>query len=266
MAPWTSGTVFANGIRIHYHRTGGAKPSLVMAHGHSDNGLCWARVARALEHDLDLIMYDARAHGQSEDGPRTISADTRAQDAVAFNHALALDRPGMIGHSMGASTAALAASLYPDKISYIILEDPAWFDEETRRRWGHNPSADRSSQPTTLEGWRAQVEKRDPAWHDDEKAAWAQAHLEFARHREPDRPERRPWQETAAKIVCPTLLVTGDPEQGSIVTPSVAEAALSLMPRIEVAHVKGAGHCIHRDRFEPYIKAVASFIGCRQTE
>ena len=38
---WTDGYVLANEIRIHYWRTGGDKPVLLMAHGYSDDGLCW---------------------------------------------------------------------------------------------------------------------------------------------------------------------------------------------------------------------------------
>jgi N-formylmaleamate deformylase len=49
MNNWPSGNVIANGIRIHYHRTGGDKPPVVLSHGSTDNGLYWTRVAQALE-------------------------------------------------------------------------------------------------------------------------------------------------------------------------------------------------------------------------
>jgi hypothetical protein len=45
-AGWTDGYVTANGIRLHYWRTGGAKPALVMAHGSSDDALCWTNLAK----------------------------------------------------------------------------------------------------------------------------------------------------------------------------------------------------------------------------
>ena len=37
---WPEGTVEANGQQLHYYRTGGDKPQLVLAHGFTDNGLC----------------------------------------------------------------------------------------------------------------------------------------------------------------------------------------------------------------------------------
>jgi hypothetical protein len=45
-AGWTDAYVVANGIRIHYWRTGGYKPALVLAHRSSDDALCWTNLAR----------------------------------------------------------------------------------------------------------------------------------------------------------------------------------------------------------------------------
>src|ERR671914_455416 len=59
-AGWTDGYVMANGIRIHYWRTGGNKPPLVLAHGSSDDGLCWTNLAKEFQNDFDIIMFDAR--------------------------------------------------------------------------------------------------------------------------------------------------------------------------------------------------------------
>ncbi len=43
MSAWSSADVIANGIRLHYARTGGSKPPIVMAHGFAANGLSWTR-------------------------------------------------------------------------------------------------------------------------------------------------------------------------------------------------------------------------------
>ena len=63
---WTDGYVLANGIRIHYWRTGGDKPTMIMAHGSSDNGMCWTNLAKELVDDYDIILPDARGHGLSD--------------------------------------------------------------------------------------------------------------------------------------------------------------------------------------------------------
>ena len=43
MNEWQDDYVTANGIRLHYWRTGGDKPPLVLSHGITDSGLCWNR-------------------------------------------------------------------------------------------------------------------------------------------------------------------------------------------------------------------------------
>ena len=80
MSSWQSGDVEANGLRLHYTRTGGAKPPVVLAHGFSDDGLCWTPVAEALEAEYDVIMVDARGHGRSEARERGYGSAEQAED------------------------------------------------------------------------------------------------------------------------------------------------------------------------------------------
>ena len=58
---WQTGYVETNGLRLHYTRTGGNKPPIVLAHGVTDAGPCWTPVAEALAAEYDAIMVDARA-------------------------------------------------------------------------------------------------------------------------------------------------------------------------------------------------------------
>jgi hypothetical protein len=44
MEHWFTGDVIANGVRLHYHRTGGSKPALVITTGVTDTGISWSRV------------------------------------------------------------------------------------------------------------------------------------------------------------------------------------------------------------------------------
>jgi pimeloyl-ACP methyl ester carboxylesterase len=44
MESWQQGNIGTGGLRLHYTRTGGAKPPVVLAHGFSDDGLCWTPV------------------------------------------------------------------------------------------------------------------------------------------------------------------------------------------------------------------------------
>jgi pimeloyl-ACP methyl ester carboxylesterase len=130
---WLPGDVIANGIKIHYYRTGGDKPPFVLAHGFSDSGLCWTRVARVLAESYDLIMADARGHGLSDAPEGGYTSQEHAADLAGLIEALGLDRPTLMGHSMGASTVAATAVCYPELAACAVLEDPPWFAEDSPR-------------------------------------------------------------------------------------------------------------------------------------
>ena len=124
MGSWQSAEVEANGLRLHYTRTGGDKPPLVLAHGFSDDGRCWTPVARALEGDYDVIMVDARGHGQSQAAQQAYSDLDLGHDLAGVIMALGLRQPAVLGHSMGAATALALAGAHPDVPGVILLEDP----------------------------------------------------------------------------------------------------------------------------------------------
>src|SRR5262245_56527165 len=89
-AHWVEGVLEANGIWQHYYRTGGEKPSLVLLHGLMESGLCWLRVAKALEGDYDIVLPDARGHGGSAGIASGISMDLLVEDVAALLRGLRL--------------------------------------------------------------------------------------------------------------------------------------------------------------------------------
>lgn len=266
MNHWQDGFVETNGIRIHYTRTGGDKPQLVLAHGATDNGLCWRRTAQALEGEYDILMLDARGHGLSDKPESGYAPADHAADVVGLIAGLGLDRPVLMGHSMGAATTAAVAGLYPQSIRAAILEDPGWrptsmapADWEARMDQMRRQFAvwNRMSREELL----ALGRKQSPTWDEAEFPDWADSKLQFnpvfmggLRQRSPR------WQDAAQPIAVPALLITGDPEQGAIVTPDVAAEATALNPHISVVHLAGAGHNIRRERFDGFLAAVRTFL------
>jgi pimeloyl-ACP methyl ester carboxylesterase len=69
-----------------------------------------------------------------------------------------------------------------------------------------------------------------------------------------------PWQQTMDLIEAPTLLVFGDSDKGGIVSRQIAEEACRINTHVQSTHIPGAGHNIHRERFESYIAAVRTFL------
>src|SRR3954468_16110314 len=99
MSSWQSDEVAANGLRLHYTRTGGDKPPLVLAHGFSEDGLVWTALAEGLEAEYDVTMPDARGHGQSDAAETGLGTAELASDLHGIISGLGLDKPAVLGHS-----------------------------------------------------------------------------------------------------------------------------------------------------------------------
>lgn len=267
---WVSGDVIANGLRIHYYRSGGSGRPIVLAHGITDSGECWPRVAAALAPEYDLITYDARGHGRSETPREPFMGTDQAADLAGLVEALQLDRPVAIGHSMGANSVSLAAYLYPDLFAAVVLEDPPWRPVTPD---GPASGVSRYSQRLIeyhsmgVEGLIAFGRQYRVGWSEEELEPWAQA-KQMCRAEALERmvPGGPAWQDVARGITCPALLLTADPEVqaaaglGAIVTAEIAAGARALLRRGRVAHIDDAGHNIRRENFKGYISAVSSFL------
>lgn len=270
MSNWIQNTIQTNGISLAYHRTGtGNKPPLVLAHGITDSGLCWARVAKELEKNFDVIMVDARGHGESDRPEDGYSPSDHADDLAGLIEGLGLEKPTIMGHSMGAASAADLASRYSHLVGKVVLEDPP-------AQKGDPTPAEVAARNERMIQWRDQLAERqkgdasaivtegkssNPKWHESEFAVWAQAKQRVSLNvfnfgLKP----RAPWPDAVANIQSPTLLVTGDPTLGAIVTAEQATEATSANAQIRVAHIPEAGHNIRRDRFDRFVEVVMGFL------
>lgn len=268
MSVWQSDYIQVGEIRLHYTRTGGDKPPVVLAHGFSDDGLCWTPVAEVLAPAYDVIMVDARGHGRSTGPEQGYGSVEYAGDLAGLISGLGLGRPTVLGHSMGAVTALALAGLYPELPRAILLEDPpAW--------WTRGPSdspaaiAGRARMDARIIGLKrktreeliADQHREAPAWSEAELAPWAEAKQRFSLY-VLNRSGVAPvdWPETLRRITCPTLLITADPERGGIVTPDDAAVFQTLVSQAQVAHIPGAGHNIRREQFARYLEVVGGFL------
>ena len=279
MTEWSEGNVQANGITIHYHRTGdNNKPSILLLHGVTDSGLCWSRVAHELEEGYDVIMTDARGHGRSGGSATEFSLALLADDAAAVIQALHLEKPFVLGHSMGAITAATLAATYPHLVRAIVLEDPPLRDKPQFQTNVDKSLFQTGGEQQNQFGWQWLFELRalpreeriargfavNPTWVEEEIIPWADSKAELNIDiLEPALAavsNAAPWREVISRIECPILLITGDPERGAIVTPEAAQEAAQLWKHGELVHIIGAGHNIRRDRYDETMAVVRAFL------
>jgi N-formylmaleamate deformylase len=270
MLNYTEGDIKASQVRIHYYRTGGNKPPFILLHGATDNGLCWARVAAALAPEYDVIMPDAQGHGLSDRIDDGFTSESHTNQVAALARGLGLKGAFIMGHSMGAGTAANVAAKYPTLPMAIILEDPGWGmirppgppdTEETKKRTDDFRSRSTAFRDRTLEAILADSRRMQPLWSEEDRLPWAMAKHQF----DPamfSRPvgSQHPYTEIVPFIKCPTLLICA--EKG-IVTTEVAENAARLWKsdlHFRWVRIMGASHDIRREKFEEFYAAVTGFL------
>jgi pimeloyl-ACP methyl ester carboxylesterase len=263
---WTQDIIVVNdNIEIFYTRTGGDKPKIVMLHGITDKGSCWHQLASDLEADYDLIMVDAYGHGKSArvDPNKRFDLMEDLHDIIV---GLKLERPGIIGHSMGAATAAGFAAAYPDLLSALVLEDPPWSEKEfddalSKAAMQDWKKKNLSAKEKTVKDLIKLKKKEAPNWEEAILEDWAQAKLELDPAFFDNYPIKKSgWRDLAKAIKVSTLIITGDHELGAIVTPKLGIEAVELLDKGEFGHISRAGHCVRYEQYKPYLTMVKLFL------
>jgi pimeloyl-ACP methyl ester carboxylesterase len=272
---WAQGDIQANGIQIHYYRTGGDKPQVVLNHGALDDGLCWTRVAKALEADYDLIMLDARGHGSSDSGQGDYTSQSRAADLAGAIQALELDRPVVGGHSLGADAALYMAAQYPELTRGVFLEDPPII-MAGQAIFGGNLAQVKDPLKfmqifmriiRILPGFIGLplARKMNSGYPDEEIVPWLKSKRRCSRDylanisASLDLSKGIPTA-LLSRIEVPILLIIGDRESGAIVSLEVAEQIKAAAADVHIVHLAGASHDIRRVRFDGYQAALRSFL------
>jgi N-formylmaleamate deformylase len=117
--------VRANGIRQHYVHFASRGPALLVVPGIVSPAVLWRHVGEWLSAEYDCYVLDVRGRGLSEAGPHLdYSVDACAQDVIAFVQATSIERPIVLGHSMGGRIALRAAAQAPGLFGGLVLIDP----------------------------------------------------------------------------------------------------------------------------------------------
>src|SRR5688500_14402682 len=76
-------------------------PPLLLLHGIGSRGVSWWPVLDRLARQARPIALDLRGHGASDKPETGYLLPDYAADLAALVHALGLDRPAILGHSLG---------------------------------------------------------------------------------------------------------------------------------------------------------------------
>ena len=263
---WTSGDVKANGITLHYYRTGnGSLPPMVLSHGYTDNGLCWTDLALAMEKRYDCIMYDLRGHGLSEAPAAGYDINDNVSDIVGLIKALKLSKPVIIGHSLGGSIAAIVAAQYPDIPRKVVLIDPPGLlkplfptAEDMNLARIHFKKDIDYVKSLSREELVKEAGKRHPAISQAARGRWADSKMQFKPQILDSVLTIPPLMPYLSKVTIPTLILKADANDA---VRKMEIDAVSTQHNIIIYHVRGAGHLVHLERPEESLAVLNEFLG-----
>lgn len=251
----------ANDIEIHYLRTGGDKQPVVMLHGLMGSGACWAPVTRVLAADFDVIMPDARGHGDSSAPQHGYRYPDHASDVVGLLRELCLSRPVLVGHSMGGMTAAVVASQEAVQLRALVLVDPTFLSPERQREVHASDVAQQHRAALAFEKSeliaqaRARNPLRSPELLDLQAEARLKTHLNAFEVLTPPNPA---YRDVVRAIRVPTLLVYGD--QSPVVTCEMATELRAINPHLCIEGVRDAGHALPFEQPEHLAELIRAFL------
>ena len=283
----TSQTFISQRLRLNYVDWGNRDaPPLVLVHGGRDHARSWDWVAEDLCTDWHVTAFDHRGHGDSDwvsDG--NYMANDMVYDLAQFIHQLDRGPVTIVSHSMGGNVALRYAGTLPDMVRKIVAIEglgprPARQAEqretpypERMAEWIGKKRAASGRIPRKYESieaaFRRMIEENkflteDQARHltlhgvnknEDGTYSWKfDPHLNvWGVEDVADEFQHQTW----AAITAPTLLLYGADSWAS--NPE-GDGRLDHINNAEVIEFENAGHWLHHDQFDRFMKTIREFL------
>ena len=268
LAGLSARTATVDGLTLHYYEGGPADgDTLVMIHGFGANRDNWLRMARHFTERYRVIALDLPGFGESSKPDASYDVASQTERLHAFVTALNIEKPHLIGNSMGGHIAALYAARYPDQVSSIALLDNAGI---TSPRMSEMFQMIERGQPNPLVVRKAEdfgtlmdfVFVNPPPLPDSLKRHFAaqsmanQVHYDmiFTQLRE----QYVPLEPELPKIQVPVLVLWGDRDR--VLDVSSIEVMKPLLQKPTVVVMKDCGHAPMIERPEETAQHYQAFL------
>jgi len=268
--------------KINHQISGQGPRKLVFLHGLIGSGNNWSRVVRLFDpNEFTILTYDQRGHGRSFQPPTGYGANDFAGDLLEAINELNWSQIDLVGHSMGGRVALTFASLYPEKLKSLTIEDigieprPANTSKiESYITRVPTPFADRKSAKSYLFG--PFIDSLTGASNAKDLANFFYANL-TEKESGPDKTLTVDWRffkegilETLkenqnvdrsalwAAIKVPLMLIRG--VTSTDLTQSEFDRMIALNPQCKGVVVADAGHWVHFDQPDVFFKHLNTFL------
>jgi len=261
-------TEVVDGASLNYLHYEGSGPDVVMLHATGFLPWLWHPIARELAPPCRILAPYFCDHRPADPDNGGLSWQTLAEDLAAFCRQLSLERPFLVGHSMGATVMTIAAAAFGLAPRGLVLIEPIFLPEgvyEMNMGVEDHPLASKSIKRRN--GWRDAAEAKEYLCSRGLFQAWDEEMLDlYIRYGLLDdgagglqlacSPRREaalfmggirlnPWP-YLEKVPCPVLVIEGEKsENRSFID---LKKAASLFPRGSYRLVKEAGHLIPMER------------------
>ena len=112
-----------DGVKIQLAVWEGKGKQILCVHGLTANCRCWDVLASALSPRHRVLAMDLRGRGLSDSPPSGYSVENHCRDIVTLMNDQGLERPVLMGHSLGAFISLVFAAKHPSRVNRLILVD-----------------------------------------------------------------------------------------------------------------------------------------------
>jgi pimeloyl-ACP methyl ester carboxylesterase len=243
---------------------GGGAPIALLVHGVTSWHRTWWRVGPALaDHGWRAVAVDLRGHGHSPRITGSVTVHHLAEDVATTIEGLGGRADALIGHSLGGAVAAEVAHAHPELVGRLVLEDPPAISRVGDHAWLEN--LDREMR-LAIASFDAEVDREvaaNPEWDEEDARQDVEGKQLADRNGIVDAFRNDVGTRVLAlssELTIPTLYLLG--AEGRSVFPADARRHLAeTLPEGCRIAVVDAGHTIHRDRFDEYVRNVLAWIG-----
>ncbi len=109
-----------NGADFYYELHGSGQP-LVLIAGYTCDHTYWLPVLDYLSKHYQILVFDNRAVGRTKDDGSPLSIELLADDVYALCRHFHLEKPHIVGQSMGGAIAQTFAANYSDNINKLVI-------------------------------------------------------------------------------------------------------------------------------------------------